>query len=84
MNNRLSSLVRRCLNGAVQNSELNVLSSGERAYVALAANKYELLDDPVCAWHQLSGQWQRAVCDWRGWPTDWACEDTFSFKSDDA
>jgi len=83
MNNRLNSLVRRCLNGAVQSSELNVLSSGERAYVALAAKRYELVDDPVCAWHQLTGQWQRAVCDWRGWPSDWACEDTFTFNLDD-
>jgi len=34
MNNRVNSLVRRCLNGAVQSAEWNVLSGGGRVYVA--------------------------------------------------
>jgi len=55
-------------------SEFNVLSSGERAYVGLSAKRYDLLVDPVEAWHQLDRRWQLAVCEWRGWPVDWCCE----------
>lgn len=72
---RLKALVSPCLKEDIRDTGLNVLSSGERAYVALSAKRYDLLVDPVEAWHQLDRTWQLAVCEWRGWPTDWCCQE---------
>lgn len=71
MNERLHTLVKQILDGG--NDDLvGVLPTGERCFVALAANRYDLLPssytDPIEAWHQLDRDFQIGICVWRGWP----------------
>jgi hypothetical protein len=44
--------------------------------VALASERYDLLPrsyvDPIEAWHRLDSKWQLHVCQWRGWPENYA------------
>lgn len=74
MNARLVALVERIANGG-DTDALGVLSTGERCYVALASNRYDLLPtsyvDPIEAWHRLDGEWRGGVCAWRGWPGEY-------------
>mgnify|MGYP006300873079 FL=1 len=73
MNERLDAIVQRL--GTGRAPEIGPLSTGERAYVALAAGRYDLLPrayaDPIEAWHRLAPEWRRAVCARRGWPREW-------------
>lgn len=75
MNARLDALVERIANGGDADA-VGVLSTGERCYVALAANRYDLLPanyaDPIEAWHRLDRDWRGGVCAWRGWPGEYA------------
>ena len=70
MNERLDALVERITRGD-DGDVVGVLSTGERCYVALAANRYELLPanyaDPIEAWCRLDMEWRGGVCAWRGW-----------------
>jgi len=71
MSERLHALVNHILNGSDEDV-IGVLSTGERCFVALAANRYDLLPDscrdPIEAWHRLDHEEQVGVCLWRGWP----------------
>jgi len=73
MNGRLDEIVQHLL--AAGAAEAGPLSTGERAYVALAAARYDLLPraypDPIEAWHRLAPDWRRRVCLWRDWPVEW-------------
>lgn len=75
MNARLDNLVQWIRDGAGVES-VGVLSSGERCYVALAAERYDLLPhgeaDPIEAWYRLDADWRAGVCRWRGWPESYA------------
>jgi len=75
MNARLDELVQRILDGGGAES-VGVLSTGERCYVALAAQRYDLLPaayaDPIEAWHRLDTGWRLGVCAWRDWPRSYA------------
>ena len=55
---------------------VGVLSTGESCYVALAAERYDLLphscEDPIEAWYRLDDDLRRNVCLWRGWPGSYA------------
>jgi hypothetical protein len=71
MSERLHALVNHILNGGDEEA-VGVLSTGEHCFVALAANRYDLLPenyrDPIEAWHRLDQEEQVSVCVWRGWP----------------
>ena len=71
MSVRLYALVKQVLDNDVEKL-VSGLSSGERCFVALSANRYDLLPsfyrDPIKAWHRLDKQQQVGVCVWRGWP----------------
>lgn len=75
MNERLDNLVQLLCNGGDADA-VGVLSTGERCYVALASNRYDLLPtsyaDPIEAWNRLGLAEQLTVCDWRGWPKSYA------------
>ena len=78
MDRRLEGMVARLrgqqADAGEEQGELGCLSAGQRCYVALAADRYDILPhayDPVEAWHRLGPDWQQAVCLWRGWPEDW-------------
>lgn len=75
MNVRLKRLIENIANGGDADA-VGVLSTGECCYVALAANRYDLLPasyaDPIDAWFRLDLQWRGGVCAWRGWPRDYA------------
>ena len=75
MNDRLNNLVQHVTGGG-DTAPVGVLSTGEKCYVALAANAYDLLPtayaDPIEAWNRLDVDWRLAVCDWRGWPNRYA------------
>lgn len=74
MNAYLDEQVRRLGTGGAP--DIGPLSTGERAYIALSAQRYELLPvtytDPIEAWYRLGPAWRRAVCGWRGWPVEWS------------
>ncbi|MBK1732903.1 hypothetical protein [Thiococcus pfennigii] len=74
MNDRLDAIIRDLLAGDAV--EIGLLSTGERCFVALAADRYDLLPtayaDPIEAWHRLDRDWRLAVCAWRGWPEHYA------------
>ncbi len=76
MNARLNTIVSALQAQPGDQGLAQGLSAGEQCFVALAAGRYEFLpgayDDPVEAWHRLTPAWQRAVCQWRGWPESWA------------
>ncbi len=71
MSEQLYSLVKQIIDNDVE-SLVSGLSSDERCFVALSANRYDLLPsfyrDPIKAWHRLDKQQQAGVCVWRGWP----------------
>lgn len=75
MNEWLDGLVQHLRDGG-DAPQLGVLSTGERCFVALAANCYDLLPpayaDPIEAWYRLDSDWRLAVCNWRGWPSHYA------------
>ncbi len=75
MNDRLNTMVQH-LRGGGCSASIGPLSTGERCYVALAAGCYDLLpaayDDPIEAWQRLNPDWRLAVCEWRGWPENYA------------
>lgn len=75
MNKRLNRLVEQLQAGGDQ-SPIGVLSTGERCYVVMAANRYDLLPtcyaDPIEAWNRLEPAWRQGVCEWRGWPKSYA------------
>ena len=72
---RLDSLVEGIRDNG-DTSLLGVLSTGELCYVALASARYDLLPrsyaDPIEAWHRLDSKWRLHVCQWRGWPENYA------------
>ena len=76
MNERINDIVQDVLEGEADC--VGVLSTGERCFVALAANRYDLLpaaySDPVVAWYRLDRRWRAGVCQWRGWPCRFAVE----------
>ena len=75
---RLDAIVSRCITREINDSELNVLPSGERAYVAIASGSYELVHDPLEAWFALDYDLQVAVCKQRGWPLGRCEQDAFT------
>lgn len=76
MNRRLETIVEGIRHDGAP--VVDALSCGEWIYVALAAGRYDLLPeacpDPVEAWYRLNTDWRRAICQWRGWPEEWAHE----------
>lgn len=74
MNERLRNIVEDIRDGEA--GSVGVLSTGERCFVALAANRYDLLPasyaDPIEAWLRLEPEWRAGVCEWRGWPRSYA------------
>ena len=74
MNDRLNDIVQNILDG--KTASVGVLSTGERCFVAIAANRYDLLPssyaDPIEAWQRLEPEWRAGVCEWRGWPRGYA------------
>lgn len=74
MNVRLKRLVEHITDGGDADA-VGVLSTGERCFVALAANRYDLLpadySDPIDAWFRLNPDWRVGVCEWRGWSRDY-------------
>ncbi|MBK1722803.1 hypothetical protein [Thiocystis violacea] len=72
---RLDALVEH-LRADGDGAEIGPLSTGERCFVALAADRYDLLPtaypDPVEAWFRLDTRWQLEVCEWRDWPRCYA------------
>ncbi len=54
---------------------VRLLSINERCFVAIAANRYDLLPsiyrDPIEAWYRLGRHEQVGVCVWRGWPRNY-------------
>jgi len=77
MNERLDAMVEAIVKGKDDDC-VGVLSTGERCFVALAAARYDLLpaayDDPIEAWNRLDHEWRGQVCEWRGWPRNYARE----------
>lgn len=75
MNERLDRLVQH-LNDGGNPDAVRGLSTGERCFVALAADRYDLLPanyaDPIEAWQRLEPDWRHEVCEWRGWPVGYA------------
>ncbi len=69
---RFNVLVQQLTGGSGAPELVGALSSGERAYVALASKRYDLIGDPIEAWSNLEHQHQLAICRWRGWPERWA------------
>jgi hypothetical protein len=69
MRPELENLVEAIRGG--QANDIGAFSTSEQCYIALAANRYDLLpsgfQDPIEAWLRLDQNWQRAVCNWRGW-----------------
>lgn len=75
MNHLLDDLVETIrADGNVE--RVGVLSTGERCYVALATNRYDLLPanyaDPIEAWYRLEPDLRASVASWRGWPSSYA------------
>ena len=72
---RLDQLVEALQNGD-GGAFIGELSTGESCYVALSADRYDLLpanyDDPIEAWRRLEPELRQGVCCWRGWPREWA------------
>jgi hypothetical protein len=75
MNVQLDRMVQAIVNQK-QADFVGVLSTGERCFVALASNRYDLLPasyaDPIEAWNRLEPDLRRQVCEWRGWPNRYA------------
>jgi hypothetical protein len=75
MNSYLNNLVQTIRNGG-DDSPVGALSTAELCFVAIAAERYDLLPatfgDPIEAWHRLDPDWRLAVCGWRGWPETYA------------
>jgi hypothetical protein len=71
MNEILDDLVEHIRAGGDPDA-LGGLSTGQRCFVALAAQRYDLLpatyDDPIEAWQRLEPEWRIGVCHWREWP----------------
>ena len=78
MNDRLDNLVQH-IRGGGDSAAIGPLSTGERCYVALGSDRYDLLSaayaDPIEAWQRLDTRWRLAVCKWRGWPENYAVGD---------
>ena len=80
MMQRLDYIVHQALKGAddaLMVALIHPLSTGERCYIALAANRADWLPDTydaLAAWHRLDDDWQLGLCRWRGWPEEWVVE----------
>lgn len=80
MMQRLDDIVRQARKDADETilvTLIRPLSTGERCYVALAADRADWLPDTydaLAVWHRLDDDWQLDVCRWRGWPEEWVSD----------